>query len=85
MRYQGWKNWETWNIALWFGNDEGLYHEVKDHPRRFTAKSAKDFVLELLPAGTPDMKKLSAGELHSAYGRVGWGEIATSFNEMRGD
>jgi hypothetical protein len=22
----GWKNWHTWAVALWLGNDEGLYN-----------------------------------------------------------
>ena len=23
--YNGWKNYETWNVALWMQNDEGFY------------------------------------------------------------
>ena len=24
--YNGWSNYETWNVALWMQNDEGLYN-----------------------------------------------------------
>ncbi len=26
MAYNGWKNYETWNVALWIDNDQGAYH-----------------------------------------------------------
>ncbi len=25
--YNGWSNYETWNVALWIGNDQGSYNE----------------------------------------------------------
>ena len=37
--YNGWKNYETWNVALWIGNDEYLYQLAQK-----SCKSYQDFV-----------------------------------------
>ena len=49
--YNGWRNWATWNVALWLGNDESLYKMA----RRFV--NYKDIAQELVDCGiaaTPD-------------------------------
>lgn len=33
MEYNGWKNYETWNVALWIQNDEGMYQYAKAYKR----------------------------------------------------
>lgn len=37
--YNGWKNRQTWNCALWIGNDEPLYHAAVDFMRRYTGRA----------------------------------------------
>ena len=28
--YNGWTNYETWNVALWINNDQGLYNLARE-------------------------------------------------------
>ena len=73
-RYNGWTNWETWNLNLWVSNDEGLYHLQQDW-RPFTESTAQQFAHDVLPNGTPDMD--SAHDYH----KVNWAEIVEAWNE----
>ena len=49
--YNGWANWETWNVALWLGNDESLYKLA----RRFVDyKDLANYLVESGTTSTPD-------------------------------
>lgn len=52
-RYNGWKNYETWNVALWLGNDEGLYSLAREH-RQDGYASVAAALRELGVIETPD-------------------------------
>lgn len=65
--YNGWKNYETWNVALWIGNDEFLYSEAKRArsygPFVKAMRSYQDPEVNNLCFETPDGVKWSDSEI----------------------
>lgn len=57
-KYNGWKNYETWNVALWIGNDEGLYNAAKEFVQTHKVgpiyRRFAEFLGELGITQTPD-------------------------------
>lgn len=72
--YNGWTNWETWQINLWLDNEEPLYRDKVRFIRagKLDDNSVKAFCFEYFPDGTPDM---DPGDMS----KVNWEEIGESF------
>ena len=50
--YNGWTNYETWNVALWIQNDPGFYDLAREY-RHLGYKAFAEFMMEL-KSSTPD-------------------------------
>lgn len=69
--YNGHKNWNYWNVALWIGNDEGLYNLARGYRRRCkTKKQAAALIKQDLEGlgiyKTPDGAPYSLGAIEAA-------------------
>jgi len=51
MSYNGYKNYETWNVVLWISNDEGFYNIAKDC---VDYEDFRNTMLEFDSLNTPD-------------------------------
>jgi hypothetical protein len=83
MSYNGWANWATWNVELWIDNDEGMYRAKQEFIRNTEKEdihkaNVEDFVKELMPEGTPDMKQDFYAD-HS----VNWQELAEHWQQEK--
>lgn len=72
LEYNGWANYETWNVALWLENDEGLYLLARSfrhslNPYKAFVKTLEEFgVVEgrgAINAMTPDGVKWNDSSL----------------------
>lgn len=75
--YNGWTNWETWNVALWIDNEEPLYRAKVEFIKRGKLHpiQVEAFIREIYPKGTPDFD--SPKDLK----KVNWDEIAENWAE----
>ena len=80
--YNGWSNYETWNVALWIDNEPGTYEERRRMGREASDKNAfadslKTWVRDEL---MPDLgASMAADLLGAALDEVDWYELAENF------
>ena len=82
--YQGWTNYETWNVALWIDNDQGLYGYVTDLTREAMTHpnpriTLADYIKDEIEQGMPELTGCWSDLLQSAFNHVNWHQIADSW------
>jgi hypothetical protein len=85
MSYNGWSNYETWNVNLWLDNEPGSYEEKRDiirqaHEPYKAAQALKEWVEDMMPDLGASMW---ADLLNAAVSSVDWQEIVeTEWDEL---
>jgi hypothetical protein len=79
--YNGWPNYETWNVMLWMDNEEGAYREYREKVQRYQDKkrhfggiAARAVCEACFGERTPDGVSFNNS-------RVRWGKIAEAMRE----
>ena len=90
-RYNGWTNYETWNVALWMDNDAGAQpywleraHETYDaaepkyslSKKDMAASDLADMIQEEHENNAPSLDGAYSDLLTAALSSVNWREIA---------
>lgn len=96
--YNGWKNYETWAVALWIDNDQGSYSESRsivqdiavNHVPLYDEGPASEIADALKEWQEYQMPELEASVwsdlLNAAFSEVDWYEIAENYlSEMTND
>ncbi|MFO0888217.1 MAG: hypothetical protein U0790_03615 [Isosphaeraceae bacterium] len=87
-KYNGWANYETWAVKLWFDNEEATYRNWMERARswkgreddvRQFAEELEENVREVNPLS--EESSLFADLLSAALSEVDWFEIAESYLE----
>ena len=80
--YQGWTNYETWLVALWIGNDKGLYEMVIEWAKEMddTVELA-DAIQEFIEGDNPLVGEanLYSDMLGGSLREVNWKEVAEKY------
>tara|TARA_Y100000310_G_scaffold199416_1_gene199391 strand:+ start:97 stop:483 length:387 start_codon:yes stop_codon:yes gene_type:complete len=87
--YQGYENWETWNVSLWLSNDEGLYLTTIDlmanNPPEYSKPAKAYFADEASEALEEFVEELLDNNVITdkiSIHRVDWQEILMDFESV---
>jgi hypothetical protein len=75
MAYNGWSNYETWNVSLWYGD---LFASMASE-QKLDGASLEEMVIEMEMGNIPE-SSFAADILNASLRRIDWDEIADHYN-----
>ena len=85
--YNGWANYETWNVKLWLDNDEGVYRTINTEAQHLKGlpndvSKLADFIKDYVEENTPDLgSSCYADLLNASLSEVDYYQIAEAYLE----
>ena len=85
--YNGWRNYETWNVKLWLDNDWGTAQEAQEiaargDSSRYEARLAlREYVEQIVLGDEATPASLATDLLGAALSQVDWDEIVAAYRE----
>jgi len=76
MSYNGWSNYETWNVVMWYGD---VFADMASE-QKLDGDSLEAFVVEMEMDKIPD-SSFAADVMNMFLHRVNWVELADHYNE----
>ena len=77
-KYNGWTNYETWNVALWL-SEEDWQGQNERTIRKLDTYDLGKHLQEYIEEFVPDIKGCYADMLNASIRAVNWHEIATNY------
>lgn len=89
--YNGWSNYETWNLSLWIDNDRNWYREVNDKASALVCdvltkdeqiENLRKFIMDLVDEDAPTMDpSFFTDVMNASIREVNFREISRSIIE----
>ena len=82
--YNGWSNYETWNVKLWIDNDQGLQEHYTERAQHHTDQELADIIESDHQARLEELSEVQGTFLDlltTSLARVNWLEIAEALAE----
>lgn len=84
-KYNGWKNYQTWNYKLWIDNDEGLHNYFCEQARELNLydlqECLRDYIEDNDPFNEIPLDFCYSDLLGAAINSIGFYEIAKALKE----